>query len=85
MRSSKLLGTSVHNLRKGLDAAGIIPGQTSRDVIGTFHEQRAQQIEPLISIARLDVQLHRLSHCICWLHGDLAIEKTALRHNQRRK
>ncbi|KAF5409583.1 MAG: hypothetical protein Udaeo2_01640 [Candidatus Udaeobacter sp.] len=85
MHSSKLLGTSVHDLRKRFGAAGIIPGQTSRDVIRTFHQQRAQKIDPLISVACFNVQFHRLSHCICWLHCDLSIEKTALRYNERRK
>jgi hypothetical protein len=85
MRSSKLLGASIHDLRKRFDAAGIIPGQTSCDVIRAFHQQRAQKIDPLVSVARLDVQLHRLSHCICWLHRYLSIKKTALCHNERCK
>jgi hypothetical protein len=68
MHRSDLLGASVHDLRKRFDTSGIIPGQTSRDVIRAFHQQGAQKIDSLISVARLDIQLHRVSHCIRWLH-----------------
>jgi hypothetical protein len=85
MHSSQLLGASVHDLRERFDTAGIISGQTSCDVVWAFYQQRAQKIDSLISVAGLDIQLHRLSHRICWLHCDLSVKKTALRYNERRK
>src|SRR5205814_4559285 len=53
MHSSKLLGASVHDLRKRFKATGIIPGQTSCNVVRAFYQQRAQKIDSLISVARL--------------------------------
>ena len=82
MHGTKFLGASVHDLRKRFHAARVIPRQTSRNVIWTFHQQRPQEIDALISIACLDVQLHWVGHCIHWLDSDRPVQKTALRDNE---
>ena len=60
MRRAELAGALVHPFGEGFDTAGVIARQTPRHVVWTFHEQCAQQINPLVSVARLDVQFHRL-------------------------
>jgi hypothetical protein len=56
-----------------------------RDIIGAFHEQRSQEIDPLISVARFYIQLHRLGHRIDLLDRNGPIQKAALGYNQSRK
>ena len=82
MHGSKFLGASVHDFRKRLHAARIISRQTSRNVIGTFHQQCPKEIDALISVACLNVQLHWVGHCIYRLDSDCPVQKTALRYNE---
>jgi len=85
MHGSKFARTSVHHLCKCFHTAGIIPRQTSGDIVGAFHEQRSQQIDPLISVARFYVQLHWFSHRIDLLDRNGLIQKTALGYDQTRQ
>ena len=82
---SEFARTPVHHLGKCFHTAGIIARQTSRDIVGAFDEQRSQEIDPLISLARLYVQLHRLSHRIDFLDRNGPIQKAALGYDQSGK
>src|ERR1041385_2205534 len=45
----------IHSLGESDDAAGVIARQTTRYVIRTFYQQRAQQIDSLVGLAGLNV------------------------------
>src|ERR687891_104098 len=77
--------TPVHHLGKRFHTAGIIPRQTSRDIVGAFDQQRSQEIDALISVARFYIQLHWLGQRIDWLDRNGPIQKAALGYYQSRK
>src|SRR6266849_1126905 len=54
-RRTELAHPQIHSLSEGRDVAGIITRQTTRYVIRTFYEQRAQQIDSLVGLAWLNV------------------------------
>ena len=71
----------IHLLRERFDAAGVVAREATRDIVGTFHEKRAQQIDPLINIPRFNVELHRLSQGIGLRNRDRSVEPAAFRDN----
>src|SRR5437763_5709066 len=85
MSRSKLARTSVHDLCKRFHAARIITCETSRHIVWAFHQQRPEQIDSLIRVARLDIKFHRIGHGIDCLNSDRLIQKTALGDDQSRK
>src|SRR5216117_4108806 len=85
MSRSKFARASVHDLCKCFHAACIITGQTSGHVVWAFHEQRLEQIDSLIRVARLDIKFHRVGHGIDCLNSNRLIQKTALSDDQSRK
>ena len=54
-RRAELARPLIHSVGEGRDAAGIIARQATRYVIRTFYEQRAQQIDSLVGLARFNV------------------------------
>src|SRR5712692_4693438 len=75
----------VHPLRERFDAAGTIARQATRDIVWTFYKQRAQEIDPLISVAGFDVQFHWLGQSIDLLHGHRPVQVAAFGDDQSRE
>ncbi len=61
---AQLTGLFVHQLGESFHASGRVTRQTTGDVIRALDQEGAEQIDPLIGLARLDVQLDRFRQSI---------------------
>ena len=85
VQRAQLTRALVHALGETDDAAGIIAREAARDVVGAFDEERAQQIDPPVTIAWSYVELHRLGHRVDCFNHDYALQVAALGHDQCRQ
>src|SRR5438067_6458926 len=83
MSRAQKLCFCIHSVSERFDAAGVIARQTTRYIVGTFHQQCAQQIYSLIIFSRSNIQPHWLCESVDRFYSNRSIEVTGFRYNQR--
>src|SRR5207248_9264788 len=83
MSRAEKLCFCIHSVGERFDAAGVVARQTTRYIVGTFHQECAQQINPLINFPRSNVQPHWLCESVDRFYSNRSIEVTGFRNNQR--